>query len=152
MNARRWNWWLWAGFLFCLVGIASYPLVFIDYPITRDVPWANFLLLAAGLVILLVGLTRAFRDPVHYRGKIAGPILGLLSVLIAGFFCYSIFYLSKQLPGSGGAPQVGQTAPEFELTDTNNQPVSLSRLLSTPVAGSGAAPKGVLLVFYRGYW
>ena len=55
MNERRWNWHLWAGFLFCLLGFASYPFVFAKFPITRDVPWANFLLFAivVGLYALL---------------------------------------------------------------------------------------------------
>jgi peroxiredoxin len=58
--------------------------------------------------------------------------------------------MAKQLPASRGAPQVGQKAPDFTLKDTSEKPVALSELLSTPVNGS--KPKGVLLVFYRGYW
>jgi len=54
------------------------------------------------------------------------------------------------LPESKGAPKVGQKAPEFTLVDTSRKPVSLAELLSTPINGN--APKGVLLVFYRGYW
>jgi len=152
MEARRWNWHLWAGFLVCLVGFASYPVFFVKFPVTRDVPWVNFLLLAAGLAMLFYGFIRAFGDSAHYRGKISGPILGLLSVLIVGLFCYLIFFMARQLPASAGAPRVGQQAPEFELADINNQPVSLAKLLSTPLPGTGTAPKGVLLVFYRGYW
>jgi peroxiredoxin len=45
---------------------------------------------------------------------------------------------------------VGQQAPEFSLSDTDGRAVSLSELLSTPV--NGRVPKGVVLVFYRGYW
>jgi peroxiredoxin len=48
--------------------------------------------------------------------------------------------------------QVGQKAPEFVLADANNNPVALSSLLSAAMPGSQAPPKGVLLVFYRGYW
>jgi peroxiredoxin len=60
---------------------------------------------------------------------------------------------AKQLPSARSAPQVGQKAPEFTLVDTKNTNISLSELLSTPLPGaSGGAPKGVLLVFYRGYW
>ena len=44
----------------------------------------------------------------------------------------------------------GKKAPEFSLSDTNGKLVSLSELLTTPV--DGKTPKGVVLVFYRGYW
>ncbi len=71
MNERRWNWHLWAGFLFCLLGFASYPFVFAKFPITRDIPWANYLLFGTGVVLLFVGLKRAFQQSQQYRGKIA---------------------------------------------------------------------------------
>ena len=151
MNRRLWNWQLWAGFLLCLAGFASFPF-FARFPVTRDVPWANILFFAAGGVLLFLGLKRAFGQPQQYRGKIAGPILGTLSLLALGFFCYIVFYMTRQLPAAAGAPHVGQKAPEFVLPDTTNQPVSLASLLSTPLTGSQASPKGVVLVFYRGYW
>ena len=152
MNPRKWNWRIWVGFLLCLLGFGTYPLIFVKYPVTRDVPWVNFLLLAAGLLLVFQGLRRAFRDSEHFRGKIFGPILALLSLLLAGFFGYLIFHMTRQLPVSAGAPHIGQKAPEFVLADINNQSVSLATLLSSPLPGTGAAPKGVLLVFYRGYW
>ena len=151
MNRRLWNWRLWAGFLLCLVGVASFPF-FARFPVTRDVPWANFLFFAVGGVLLFLGMKRAFGQPQHYRGKIAGPILGTLSLLALGFFCYIVFYMTRQLPAAAGAPHVGQKAPEFVLPDTTSQPVSLASLLSTPLVGSQVPPKGVVLVFYRGYW
>jgi len=101
---------------------------------------------------LFVGLKRAFGQPQQYRGKIAGPILGTLSLLIVGVFCFAVFYQTRLLPASTGAPRVGQKAPEFVLPDTNNNPVTLSSLLSSASADTLARPKGVLLVFYRGYW
>ena len=152
MNTRRWNWLLWAGFLLCLTAFASYPFVFAKFPITRDVPWANFLLFAAGGALFFQGLKHAFGQSQEYRGKIAGPILGALSLLALGFFCFIVFYMTKQLPASTGAPRIGQNAPEFALPDTNSNPVSLSSLLSKPLSNTQAPPKGVLLVFYRGYW
>jgi hypothetical protein len=149
---RRWNWQLWAGFLFCVAAFVSYLLVFAKSPVTRDIPWANFLLFTVGGALLFIGLQRAFGQPQQYRGKISGPILGALSLLLLGFFCYVIFYMSKQLPPPSTALSVGQKAPEFVLADTNNNPVALSSLLSSPMPGSQTPPKGVLLVFYRGYW
>ena len=68
MNQRRWNWLLWAGFLLCLAGFATFPF-FARFPFTRDVPWVNFLLLGAGLALLVLGLKRAFSQPQQYREK-----------------------------------------------------------------------------------
>jgi hypothetical protein len=85
MNQRPWNWHLWAGFVLCLIAFGSYPLVFAKFPLTRDVPWVNFLLFGLGIALLYFGLNRAFGKPKQYRGKIAGPILALLSLAAVGF-------------------------------------------------------------------
>lgn len=119
---------------------------------TRDVPWVSFLLLGTGLAFLFVGLRRAFGQPQQYRGRIAGPILGALSVLFVALLCFVVFYQTRQLPASPGAPKVGERAPEFVLPDMSNPPVSPSSLLFTPFMNSQMPPKGVVLVFYRGYW
>jgi len=152
MEPRKRNWHLWTGFPLCVVGVVSYFPLFVRWPITRDVPWANFLVLGAGLVLLASGIKRAFGQPHQYRGKILGPIFGFLGIAVAGLFCFLIFYAGKQLPKSADAPRVGQKAPEFVLTDTDNKQTSLASLMATPMASSQAAPKGVLLIFYRGYW
>jgi hypothetical protein len=140
---RQWNLSLWIGFLFVLAGFLSYTF-FARFPATRDFPWANLILFCSGGVLLVVGLFRAFGNPRAYRGKIFGSILTLLSVLMIGLFSYVIFYELRQVPASTGAPRVGQTAPDFMLLDQNEQPVGLGDLLS----GS----KGVVLIFYRGFW
>jgi hypothetical protein len=57
---KNWNWSLWIGFLFALAGFLSYTF-FAQFPITRDFPWANFLLFAAGGICLVVGLFRAWQ-------------------------------------------------------------------------------------------
>lgn len=149
---RRWNLSIWAGFLLVVAGFLSYPF-FTHFPATRDVPWVNFVLFAAGLALLVMGLTRAFGRPAIYRGKIFGPILAVLSLLVAGLFGYVVFFELRDLPASSGAPHVGQKAPEFTLTDQDDRPVSLSDLLSSPAADpSTAKPNAVLLIFYRGFW
>ena len=152
-NRRRsWNWSLWAGFLFVLAGFLTYP-VFARFPITRDFPWANFLLFGAGGILLLVGVVRAFGRPQRYRGKIAGSILAVLSVAVFGFFSYLIFYELRQLPSSTGAPRVGEKAPEFTLPDQDNNQIALVDLLSAPVSSASTArANAVLLIFYRGFW
>jgi hypothetical protein len=140
---RQWNWSLWIGFLFVLAGFFSYTF-FARFPLTRDFPWANLILFCSGSILLVVGLFRAFGNPRAYRGKILGSILTLLSALMIGLFSYVIFYELRQVPASTEAPRVGQTAPDFMLLDQNEQPVGLGDLLS----GS----KGVVLIFYRGFW
>ena len=151
MNERRRNWHLWLGFVLCVAGFVGYlPLA--RFPFTRDVPWVSFLLFAAGAFSLGIGLKRAFGRPEQFRGKILGPVLSLISLLVIGLFCFFIFYAAKQLPRSSGAPQVGQKAPNFSLLDANQQTVTLAALLTTPLPGSQKPPKGVLLIFYRGYW
>jgi hypothetical protein len=155
MAKRRLNWPLWAGFLVSGAAFASYFLFFAQFPTTRDFPWVNFLLFAAAAVLVVLGLQRAFVSASSYRGKISGLILAALSAVILGFFCFSVFVESRQLPLSEHAPRVGQKAPQFSLPDTNGRSESLSELLSTPIdapSASGRVPKGVLLVFYRGYW
>ena len=152
-NRRRsWNSSLWTGFLFVLAGFLSYP-VFARFPITRDFPWVNFLLFGVGGILLLVGLVRAFGRPQRYRGKIAGSILAVLSVVVFGFFSYLIFYELRQLPSSTGAPRVGEKAPEFTLPDQDNNQIALADLLSAPVSSASTArANAVLLIFYRGFW
>ena len=150
MNVQR-NWLPWAGFAVSIFAFLSYFFVFARFPITRDVPWANFILFAVAELVIGVGVVRAFRQPQVYRGKISGVVLSFLSTAVLGFFVFSVFVGSRNLPRSHGAPQVGQRVPEFSLNDPDGKQVSLAELLATPLP-SGAAPKGVLLVFYRGYW
>src|SRR4029077_2958394 len=112
---KGWNWSLWIGFLFALGGFVTYTF-FAQFPITRDFPWANLLLFAAGGICLVVGLFRAFGKAQVYRGKIFGPILGTLAILMLGLFAYGLFYELREVPPSTGAPRVGQKPPEFTLS------------------------------------
>jgi len=141
---KNWNWLLWTGFLFALAGFFSYPKFFAQFPATRDFPWANLLLFAAGGICLVMGLFRAFGRPQLYRGKIFGPILTTLGILMFAFFSYIFFYVLRQVPPSTGAPRVGQKAPEFTLPDEDGKDVALSDLVSKS--------KAVALIFYRGFW
>ena len=152
MNVRKINWQIWAGFFMSLVAIASYPFVFAQYPITRNFPWANLLLFALAAVLLWLGIRRAFSsDHSHPKiSKIVGSVVALLGVAVFALFIFAVFIGARSLPASKGAPQIGQKAPEFSLADTNGKSVSLAELLTAPI--NGKAPKGVLLVFYRGYW
>jgi len=135
---------LWAGFGIVILGFASYIPLFILFPITRDVPWANYLMLAAGAAFLAIGLKRAYGQPEHHRGKISGPILSVLSLLMIGVFLFGTVYASKQIPSSSGVPQIGQAAPPFVLASAAGRQVSLADLLK--------GHRGAVLIFYRGYW
>ena len=147
---QRFNWPISVGFLLSLFALLSYPFLFVNWPVTRDFPWANLLLFGIAAVLLVVGVRRAFSPDRRWISKIAASVLATLGVLVLGFFIFSFFVASRWLPASRGAPQVGQKAPDFTLADTNNKQVSLSNLLSEPINGKPA--KGLLLIFYRGYW
>lgn len=157
---RRWNWSVWVGFILVLVGGISYPLYFARFPSVRDVPWANLAILAIALVMMGVGIARAFARPDAYRGKIFGSVLGVLAVAFAVLFCYGVFFGTRETGASHGAPQVGQVAPDFTLPDSKNSPVDLSGMLHSSFAPNGAvgpavggnATAGAVLIFYRGYW
>jgi len=141
---RRTNISIWIGFAIVLAAIVSYIPLFAVFPATRDVPWANYLLFLVGGLLIASGLARAFRDPEHYRGKVSGPILGGLSVVLFGLFAFFILYAAKQLPSAGTALHAGQTAPSFTLADATGKQVASSDLLKNH--------RALLLVFYRGYW
>jgi lysylphosphatidylglycerol synthetase-like protein (DUF2156 family) len=163
---RSWNPAIWCGFVLTLIGALSYPFFFIRWPITRDFPWTNLILLAAAVVLLVIGLGRAFRQPDTYRGKISGPILLVVSLVVIALFCYVIFFMARQLPASAGSPKVGTVAPDFTISDSLGHPVTLSDLLGLPfrtndwAINTATAPPatptdktaGLVLIFYRGYW
>ena len=162
MNIKRFNWQIWAGFVLSIVAGVSFPTFFVNFPVTRDFPWANLLLFVVAAALLFVGLKRAFAAVKSEGGgskrstlsKIVASGLAALSVLIIGAFVFSFFVMARWLPPSTGAPKVGQKAPEFTLSDANGKTVSLSELLSSPIPAQAnpSAPKGLLLIFYRGYW
>lgn len=141
---RRRNILNWAGFAIVLIALVSYIPFFALFPATRDIPWANYLLFLAGGALLAVGVRRAFRDSAHYRGKISGSILAVLSAVLFALFIVSVTYFSKQIPTAGTALGVGQKAPAFILVDTAGKQVSSADLLKNR--------RGLALVFYRGYW
>lgn len=152
MNIRRINWPLWTGLLVTVAAFLSYFFVFVWFPFTRDFPWANLVLFVIGAVLLFMGLRRGFASdrPHPTRSKIVSTIVTAFSVFVFAMFVFTIFFVGRWLPASKGAPQIGQRVPDFSLPDTSGKQVSLNELLTTPINGN--APKGVLLVFYRGYW
>lgn len=147
---KKINWAIWTGFLLSIFAFLSYPLLFVNWAVTRDFPWVNLVLFALAIFLLFLGIRRAFAPGRRRLSKVVGSLLATLSVLILGLFIFAAFIAARWLPASTGAPQVNQKAPDFTLTDTNGKPVALSELLTQPI--NNRPPKGVLLIFYRGYW
>ena len=150
---RRWNWRLWAGFGLVLAGALTFVPLFARFPATRDFPWVNLLMFAAGLALLAAGVTRAYRRRGEHRGGLVGPVLALVSVAVVGLFVWGVFVHARDLPASAAAPQVGHKAPDFTLPDQDGRPVALADLLS-PAGGGTAKPAAgsAFLIFYRGHW
>ena len=147
---KRINRSIWAGFLLSLVAGFSYPFVFVRWPVTREFPWANLILFAIALVLLFTGLRRAFRPDKRVVSKVFSSLAALFGVVLLGALLFMFFVMGSWLPASTGAPLVGQKAPTFTLTDPNDKQVTLTQLLTEPVNNKPA--RGVLLIFYRGYW
>jgi hypothetical protein len=141
---RRRNVLNWAGFAVILAAFVSYIPFFALFPATRDVPWANYLLFVVGSALIALGVRRAFRDPEHNRGKISGSILAALSAILFALFVVSVTYYSKQIPSAVTALGVSRKAPPFVLSDSAGREVSSADLLRDH--------RGLVLVFYRGYW
>ena len=139
MNERRFNWALWAGLALSVVAVFSYAFFFYRFPITRDVPWVSYILLAAAIVLLIAGVRRA------PGRKIVAIIVAAIGVGLAALFVASVTVFSR-VPRGANVPAVGAKAPDFTLLDASGKPVALAQLLAEPGA------KGVLLIFYRGYW
>ena len=95
-------------------------------------------LITNSFALLVMGAGRA-------RSKVVAAIVALIGLLFLGGFTYFVFVFAKKLPASAGAPRVGSPAPDFTLNDSAGQRFSLA-------SSAAAAPKGVLLIFYRGYW
>ena len=144
MKVKGFNWQIWAGFLLSLFSFVSYPLIFVQWPPTRDFPWANIVLFVIAAALVFIGLRRAFASERGKISKIGASILTLISGVALALFVFVTFVMSTWLPKSASAPQVGQKALDFTLTDTNGKQVSLSEIFPNQ--------KGVLLIFYRGYW
>ena len=70
---RRHNILLWAGFIVALLAVGTYIPIFAVYAATRDVPWVNYLLFAAGGMLLVLGLRRALKEGWSVAFSIDGP-------------------------------------------------------------------------------
>jgi hypothetical protein len=152
------------------VAILSNAAFFMAIPAQKAIPFLSWTLAVIALVFALTGVMRSFRQPQVYGGKISSSVLAVITVLIVGLTMFASVH-SRDLPGSAGAPQPGQKAPDFTLADTSGNKVSLEGLLGKPnsqhfivpatsdvhvaanaILAPPLVPKAVLLIFYRGYW
>jgi len=146
---RGWNLPIWIGTLVIVVAAVTFVPLVERAPDLATPPWITLAAFAAGLALIAVGIARAFRDPARHRGKVFGPILGVLGLAMTGLFVFGTFYFVRQIPSSPDAPKVGDRAPEFTLADQGGHQVSLADLLGGRDGGHG---HGAVLIFYRGYW
>src|SRR5262245_38540048 len=142
---------LWLGLLLVLAAPVLFMMVFIRFPVTRDVPWATLLMFALGIGLLAHAFMKAYRDRATYRGNVIAPIALVLGVVLGGFFAYGTLIGTRNLPASSAAPRAGQRAPEFTLPDQDGRPVSLAELLAS-APGAAGRPGGAVLIFFRGHW
>jgi len=150
-NKRRFPRSLWLGLLLVLAAPVLFMMVFIRFPVTRDVPWATLLMFALGIGLLARAFMKAYRDRATYRGKVMAPIALVFGVALGGFFAYGTLIGTRHLPASSAAPRAGQLAPGFTLPDQDGRPVSLAELLAS-APGAAGRPGGVVLIFFRGHW
>ena len=146
MTLHRVNWQLWSGFLLSIFAFVSYPTLFVQSPVTRDLPWVNVILFLVALVLLFFGLRRAFGPGRGMISRFGAVVLGLISIASLSLFILVAFVAATWLPKSEAAPKVGARAPDFVLTDSKGDKVSLAELRGS------SDTRGVLLIFYRGYW
>ena len=128
----------WMGPLIAVPGFLSYWLFFVQWPLFRDFPWMNLLILSLAIGISLVGVRRARTR----RGRI-GSVAGLtFSLLLTGLLSYYCFVLSYQVPDAGRAVATGTPLPAVTLVSWDGKPIDLGE----------AGRDELILVFYRGYW
>jgi hypothetical protein len=147
----------WWGLLSAIGAVGCNVAFFVGSPAPGMFAWLSLLLAMLALIFLAVGLKRAFGQAQVYRGKTLTVVLSAIALLPAALSGFA-FVAARKLPSATAAPQVGQQVPDFALSDTSGRIVSLDQLLAGSVGSSAAsssrpaAPKAVLLIFYRGYW
>ena len=88
VNKKLWNWQLWVGFIASLLALLIYVLLLQR---TRSILWASLALFVLSAALMVSGLKRAFGQPQAYRGKVAGPVLAVLGIVIFGIFGWGAY-------------------------------------------------------------
>jgi hypothetical protein len=138
------------AFLLALAALAANAGFLVSNAVQVALPWLSLALAIISLIFIARGLRRSIVHSQLYRGKVLSVVLSVLTLAVAGFSIVA-FFGARKLPSASAAPQVGEKVPDFVLSDTAGQPVSLEKLFIS-ADSSSPAPKAVLLIFYRGYW
>jgi hypothetical protein len=154
MGKRTFNWQIWAGAILSIFAFFSYPTIFVEWAFTRDFPWANLLLFVIAGALLFFGVGRSFSGGKGWLSRAGSLALAFLGLGTLCLFIVTFFVAGTSLPASGDAPEVGHRAPDFTLVDAQGNAVSLDDLRTRPMESRDGpvVPRGVLLIFYRGYW
>ncbi len=134
----RFNHRAWIGPLVAIFGLLSYFTLFYRWPLTRDLPWLNLLILLAAIGVSLTALPRARST----AGRVGGGVGLFVSVALAGLLCFYVFSLSYRLPDAGRVVDDGTRLPEISLASARGEAVDVA----------AAARDKLILVFYRGHW
>ena len=137
-SPRKKNHAAWLGPLIAIPGFLSYYTVFYMYPVLRDFPWLNLLILG-GAVALSVTAVRRARPGWRRFGSIAGLFVsgGLLVSL-----CLYCFVLSYGVPDPNRVADDGTRIPSITLASWDGEQINVAE----------AARDKLILVFYRGHW
>jgi hypothetical protein len=133
---------VWLGPLLSVAGFLSYFFYFVAFPALRDWPWVNLPLVLGGFALSVIAVWRAFARSDRYRGRVFGSLGLALSLLVTGFFCAYIFWISYQVPPPSSVATTLAVAPDLELPDHTGKTVRLADLRG----------RKVVLTFYRGHW
>lgn len=136
--SRGFNFLALAGPLLAVVGLLSYFLYFSMWPVFRDFPWLNLLILAGAVGVSLMAWPRA-RSGLGRAGAGAGLFV---SVALLGLLCFYAFHLSYQLPDAGRVVDDGTRIPAITLASWDGEQIDVA----------AAANDKLILVFYRGHW
>ena len=148
----RWNTVPMWAVLLAMVALLTNVAFFVSIPLQSALSWVSLTLAVVALIVMVTGVRRAIVQSQVYRGKVLSIVLAVVTLTVAGSNIFG-FFGARALPGAATAPQVGQQVPDFTLVDSIGLPTSLDSLfVPAPGAAASAAPKAVLLIFYRGYW
>ena len=126
---------IWLGPILAVVAVLTYFTVFVNWPITRDVPWVNLGLLALAIGLSIAGLRRSRR-----RWLAAGGLA--LSLILSGFFVWYCYVFAYEIPSAALALDVGAPVPAVVLRDDQSRDVDLAEI----------SRDKLVLVFFRGHW
>ena len=128
----------WIAPVIAFAGFLSYFALFSQWPLFRDFPWLNLLILLGALALSEIAMRRA-RPGWGRRGSVAGLAVSVLLLVGLSYYC---FVLSYQLPDAGRVVGEGAAIPAIALAATDGSQIDVG----------AAAQDKLILVFYRGHW